>query len=124
MRGALSTPATIPIAQLRITTVGVQGYQIAATHLLNLRGGPLQTTPIENPRLPAMIDNWSRLGLVEVDYNQHLTDEASYEWVEQRPEVIRLRQERETETVKVTHQKGIHTRTQLGLRFASAVGLL
>ena len=124
MRGALSTPAAIPIAQLRITTVGVQGYQIAATHLLNLRGGPLQTTSIENPRLPAMIDNWSRLGLVEVDYNQHLTDEASYEWVEQRPEVIRLRQERETETVKVTHQKGILTRTQLGLRFASAVGLL
>jgi len=80
--------------------------------------------PIENPRLPAMIDNWSRLGLVEVDYNQHLTDAASYEWVEQRPEVVRLRQERDTETVKVTHQKGILIRTQLGLRFAAAVGLL
>ena len=124
MRGALSTRAAIPIARLLITTIGEQGYKIVTTHLLNLCGGPLQTTPIENPRLPAMIDNWSRLGLVEVDYNQHLTDAASYEWVEQRPEVVRFRQEHETETVKVTHQKGILTRTQLGLRFASAVGLL
>lgn len=124
MRGALRSSTAIPIAQMRLTTVGEQGYQIVATHLLNLRGGPDQKMPIENPRLPAMIDNWSRLGLVEVDYNQHLTGVASYEWIEQRPEVFRLRQERETETVKVTHQKGVLIRTQLGLRFASAVGLL
>jgi hypothetical protein len=124
MRGALRSPAPIAIAQLRITTAGEQGYQIVATHLLNLRAGPEQKTPIENARLPAMIDNWSRLGLIEVDYNQHLTDVASYEWVEQRPEIVRLRKERETETVKVVHQKGILIRTQLGLRFASAVGLL
>ncbi len=124
MRGALRISTAIPIAQLRVTTVGEQGYHIVATHLLNLRGGPDQTLHIQNPRLPAMIDNWSRLGLVEVDYNQHLTDPAAYEWVERRPEVIRLRHERETDKVKVTHQKGILIRTQLGERFASAVGLL
>ena len=124
IRGALRTPDAIPIAQLHITTVGETGYQIVATHLLNLLGGPEGSLPIENQRLPAMIDNWSRLGLVEVDYTQHLTDPKSYEWVEQRPEVVRLRQERENDKKKVTHKKGILIRTQLGLRFASAVGLL
>ena len=124
MRGALRSPAPIPIAQIRITTVGETGYHIIATHLLNLRAGPEQNLPIENSALPAMIDNWSRLGLVEVDYNQHLTAPASYEWVEKRPEVVRLRLERENEKQKVTHQKGVLIRTQLGQRFASAVGLL
>lgn len=124
IRGALCTPAAIPIAQLRLTTVGKQGYQIAATHLLDLREGPEQNLPVENPRLPALIDNWSRLGLVEVDYTQHLMGSATYEWIEQRPEVIRLRKERETDKVKVSHQRGILLRTQLGARFAAAVGLL
>ena len=124
IRGALRSPDAIPIAQLRLTTVGEQGYHVAATHLLNLCGGPEQKLPVENPRLPALIDNWSRLGLVEVDYTQCLTDAASYGWVEQRPELIRLRQERESDKIKVSHQKGILQRTQLGARFASAVGLL
>ena len=124
IRGALSSPGAIPIIQLRITTVGEPGYQVVATHLLNLRDGTEQQMLIENPQLPAMIDNWSRLGLIDVDYNQQLTGASSYEWVELRPELVRLRQERETDTVKVTHKKGILIRTQLGLRFASAVGLL
>lgn len=124
IRGALRVPAPIPIAQIRQTTVGEQGYEIIATNILNLRGGPDQTVLIENPRLPALIDNWSRLGLVSVDYSQHLTDTASYDWVEQRPEMVRLRTERETEKIKITSQKGILIRTQLGHRFALAVGLL
>lgn len=124
IRGALRTPAAIPIAQIRLTTSGQQGYLVIATHLLNLRGGPQQMIQIENPNIPALIDNWCRLGLVEVDYNQHLTEPTSYEWVEQRPEMIRLKKERETDTQKVIHQMGILIRTQLGARFASAVGLL
>jgi hypothetical protein len=124
MRGALRSPAAIPIAQIRFTKVGEQGHHVIATHLLNLRGGPDTTTPIENPQLPALIDNWTRLGLVEVDYNQHLLGQDLYQWVEQRPEFIRIKQARETDKNKITFQKGILTRTQLGVRFASAVGLL
>ena len=124
IRGALRTPAAIPIAKIRIATVGQQGYQIVATHVLNLREGPDQNIIIENSRLPAIVDNWCRLGLVEVDYNQHLTDAAAYEWVDKRPEMVRMKQAHENETVKVTYTMGILIRTQLGQRFASAVGLL
>lgn len=124
MRGALRTPIAIPIAQLRLTTSGQQGYKVIATHLLNLRGDPDQMVQIENPNLPALIDNWRRLGLVEVDYSQHLTEIMSYDWVEKRPETVRLKKELETDTQKVTQQMGILIRTQLGTRFASAVGLL
>jgi hypothetical protein len=74
--------------------------------------------------LPALIDNWSRLGLVEVDYSRRLTETTSYDWVEQRPETVRLKKELETDTQKVTQQMGILVRTQFGTRFASAVGLL
>lgn len=123
VRQALQSVAAIPIVQLRLTTAGEQAYQILATHVLNLRNGP-EETPIENPRLPAMVDNWRRLGLVEVHYDQHLSDPEAYEWVENRPELIRLREKHESEKVKVNYEKGLIIRTQLGQRFASAVGLL
>lgn len=126
IRDALRSPSAIPIAQVRISTVGEHGYKVIATHLLNLRTGPddAEDRAIENSQLPALIDNWSRLGLVEVDYNQHLTGAGSYDWVGQRPELIRLRQKWETEKNKITFQNGILIRTQLGVRFAEAVGLL
>ena len=124
IRGALRAPAAIPIVQVHLTISSQEGFQVIATHLLNLRGGPNLMAQIEDPSLPALIDNWCRLGLVEVDYNQHLTEPTSYDWVEQRPEMVRLKKDRETDTQKVTYQRGVLRRTQLGARFALAVGLL
>lgn len=125
IRGVLQSASPVAIAQVRLTTVGEAGFHVVANHLVNLRNGvDNAAASVENPRLPTLIDNWSRLGLIEVDYAQHLTDDAAYSWVEQRPEYIRLKQERETEKSKLTFQKGTMTRTSLGVRFASAVGLL
>ena len=120
VRPMLQSVTAIPIAQLRLTTVGEEGYEIVATHLLDLLKGS-KAEPVEEPQLPAMIDNWVRLGLVEVDYKQYFVASARYDWVEARPEYIRLRKEHESEKVKLIYQKGMMFRTQFGQRFAAAV---
>ncbi len=80
-------------------------------------------SPVENPRIPAIVDNWVRLGLVGVDYTKFLMGEDRYAWVDSRPEVVKYRQELENETRKITFANGIIFRTALGVQFAKAVGL-
>lgn len=122
IRGVLQSPSAIAIVEVRITKVGKPGWTMLAKHLLNIRDG-VTLSPTENPRIPAMVDNWARLGLVNVDYATHLTAEDSYSWVENRPEVTRYRQENENDEQKISFSNGIIVRTALGLQFAKAVGL-
>lgn len=122
IRGVLRSPAAIPIVQIRATEVGSEGYLILATHLLEVRRP--DGVPVENTRVPAMVDNWIRLGLVTVDYVAHIVDASRYGWVEARPEVVRLRADHPTEKWTLTHQKGYIERTRLGSQFAAAVGLV
>ena len=112
----------LPIVQLRLTTAGENGYTTVARHFMSVLDD--QSKPIEEPQLPAMIDNWVRLGLVEVDYHQVVTIPDAYDWVEAQPEYIRLREQYENEKVKLAYQKGTIIRTRFGQRFAAAVGLL
>ena len=71
-----------------------------------------------------MIDNWIRLGLIEVEYDITLTDVALYQWVEQRPEFLYFQKLYENDNRKITSQKGILAPTELGKLFAKAIGLL
>ncbi len=123
VQGALRSSSAIPIVQLRRVLKGSAGFQFLARHLLNLTDTESKA-PVENPQLPAMIDNWVRLGLVEVLYDSWLTDPSTYEWVEQRPEFLRLSKEPQLDEAKIDYQKGIMQRTELGKRFAAAIGLL
>ncbi len=112
-----------PTVEIQRTTTGATGYVVITKHLLNLCDS--QTgNPIENPRVPAMVDNWIRLGLVEVDYSKRLIDENNYRWVEQRPEYIRYCQQMQNDTERIRYHRGIITRTALGIQFSRAVGLL
>lgn len=120
--GALQSQTALPIVQIhRKKKSG--GYNVLVQHLLNLTSTSTGL-PVEDPRLPAMIDNWIRLGLVEVAYDKHLSDAAHYAWVEQRPEFVRLKQEPQAEEATIEYQKGLLNRTELGKRFAKAIGLL
>lgn len=122
VRGALQSATPIPIVQIHRKLKDGTGYHLLVQHLLNLKN--LATgVPIEDPQLPAMIDNWIRLGLVEVAYDKHLADLANYSWADQRPEFLRLSQEPQPDEAKVEYQKGIMQRTELGKRFARAIGL-
>jgi hypothetical protein len=98
-------------------------WSVLYHHLLNLHNSTTRS-PIENPRLPAFVDNWVRLGLANVDYTKYVATEKAYDWVEQRPEFQKLKAEKETETHKVQFQQGIIVRTSLGEQFAAAVGIL
>lgn len=122
IRGALQSPVAIAIVEVRLTTVGQEGYQTLARHVLNLTSSVTKAA-VENPQLAATVDNWVRLGLVNVDYTTKLTDKAAYEWTDQRPEIVRLRQTYETENQKASITQGILERTAFGVQFARAVSL-
>ncbi|TVO62618.1 DUF4393 domain-containing protein [Denitromonas ohlonensis] len=123
VRDTLQTSDSIPIVQIVKTLDNAGGHSILARHFLNL----LDTNTgeaVEDLGVPAMIDNWIRLGLVEVTYDKYLADPDSYSWVEKRPEFQRLVHESQAEGVRVEKKRGLLCRTDLGERFARAVGLL
>jgi hypothetical protein len=88
-------------------------------HLLDFRDEKHQ--PVEDPFVPAMVDNWVRLGLVKVAYDRTLVSE-DYSWVETRPEFISQRN-KVTAQGTVTYRQGSMRATAWGMRFAQAVGL-
>lgn len=122
IRGILRSKNPIAIAEVRVTEVGTEGWIPLTTHLLNMTNS-INKMPVENPRMPAMVDNWIRLGLVDVDYAKHLNSADSYSWVDGRPEVAKFRQEHESETHKINFEHGVIVRTALGIQFSKAVGL-
>jgi hypothetical protein len=118
---ALQSPIALPIVQIRRNKKG-GGHNVLVQHLLKLQDSSTGLAA-EDPNVPAMIDNWSRLGLVEVAYDKWLSDDAHYAWVEQRPEFVRLKNEPQVDEATIEYQKGILSRTELGKRFAKAIGL-
>jgi hypothetical protein len=122
IRSALLSPNPIPICEVRISYEGKSSWKTLTRHMLNLLDSKTNL-PAENPRISAMVDNWIRLGLVEVDYEKHLTNDVNYAWSGERPEVIQYRQLHENETQKINIKNGIMSRTALGTQFAKAVGL-
>lgn len=48
----------------------------------------LNGAPYTDPRLGAYIDNWIRLGLIDVDFRTVLTSEGRYEWAEEWPPTV------------------------------------
>lgn len=122
VRGVLKSTTAIPIVQIHRKLKDGAGFNLLVQHLLNLKD-TTTSTPVEDPQLPAMVDNWIRLGLVEVTYDKHLMDAAHYSWVDQRPEFLRLSQAPQPDEATVEYQKGILQRTELGKRFAQAIGL-
>jgi hypothetical protein len=108
-----------PIAEIQLTGMEGGGYQTLYRHLLPLMAGDVH---VEDMRIPAMVDNWVRLGLVAVHYDKHLMAPNAYAWVPERPEYKRLTS-RETHKHKLNTVKGIIARTALGKQFGEAVGL-
>jgi hypothetical protein len=123
IKDVLQSTNPIAIAQIHRKSTKDSGYFIVFQHLLDLKD-PTTSTPIENPQLPAMIDNWIRLGLVEVAYDAFLVAPDSYAWAEQRPEYLRLSTPVQPDGTALEIQKGLLQRTELGKRFSKAIGLL
>ena len=121
--GLLQIQGSVPLAQVRATTVGTQGWRVGMNHLMNLSN--IETKePVVEPGIAAMVDNWTRLGLVEVKYGEFLQAPNAYDWVENRPEYKSIKQSTETELVKISFHRGHVGRTDFGKLFAEAVGLI
>lgn len=113
-------PGSSPIAELRKKRKDTKGFYLLMTHVLPLSSEGQQ---IKEKTLESMINNFVRLGLIEVDYSKHKVPENSYSWVTSRPEYMEFEQAL-TEGESITFQKGIIQATALGRQFGVAVGLI
>lgn len=111
---------SLPAVQLMRKAAEGSGGTYVANHLLPLTD-PETGDPVEEHSLPVWVDNCVRLGLVEVSYMRSFVADERYEWVEDRPELLRLSQmdERGRDSLKVN--KGVMLIRDFGRRFATAV---
>jgi hypothetical protein len=87
----LTSEQPAPIVQLRLQYLPVgAGWRLLANHLMEAID-PATRQPVEIQNLTAMIDNWIRLGLVEVSYSQTVASDK-YAWIESQPEYLRLKE--------------------------------
>lgn len=128
LRGVLQSDV-LPIVEIRLKE-GPNAWKPIRTHLLDLAVDAVALNVDLNgligviKRLPAMVDNWIRLGLCSIAYDKYLPGEHAYDWVESQLEVIAWRQRERATPEKVTIQKGVLIRTSLGKQFAGSVGIL
>lgn len=119
--------ALLPGNDLSIARIQLEldtgGKMVLLNHLLNLVD-PSTRQGVEIPELPSMVDNWIRLGLVQVDYMRYLNSKDAYDWVEQRPEYLEECAKHRGKPVNVSFQKGLFTSTDFGVQFAKATGML
>ena len=112
------------IVEIRITKNGEEGWNVLEKHIMNFTS-PMTGEPWESPRQGAMIDNWVRLGLVEVCYGtKQLVGNDPYAWVDKRPEYLRHKGREQNEPVSISIERGAICRTALGIQFGRAVGLM
>lgn len=115
----LKSKTYVPIASVERAATG-GGEESLARHLVNLRNTETQE-PVRLARFPAMVENWARLGLVEIHYDGWLTKEDAYSWVENRPEYVELKSLHHSEERPVSFSKGYVRVTHLGEEFAKAI---
>ena len=130
LRSILQSGESLPIVEIRkraswwrrISSFKTT-YWVLATHVQSIvrkNNRTNKSEPSEIPELPAMVDNWVRLGLVQVTYGLFKGGDA-YDWVDSRPEIIRAREEHGSTSVWV--KRGMIQPTSFGKMFATAVGL-
>jgi hypothetical protein len=110
----------MPICRILRREKDSVGHAVLQNHMLDWHDTSTNT-PLENPMGSVYVDNWIRLGLVEVSYSDWLTKPKSYDWVTARQEMARLRAEHESDTYTVEPANGILRLTDFGKRFGQAV---
>jgi len=117
----LSDSGGIPIVEIRKEVTDDGSWDVMLRHLLDFRS-ETGAEPEERAGMAAIVDNWIRLGLVNVRYDLHVGGEGVYGWVEKRPEMMVLRASEGP--AKIFYQEGALFVTALGWQFAAACGLV
>lgn len=113
---------SIGIVRAILKTEGKDGFSVLQNHILRTADSD-DDALVAIPGLAAIVENWQRLGLIVVDYAIKLVGDTLYDWADDHPDVIRLR-EGNTQSGKVVELGlGVMYRTDWGERFAKAVGL-
>ena len=120
----------LPIAQLNIVHRPGIAHDTYLTHLLPLTN---EHGPTVDRSIAAYVDNWTRLGLIEVTYDAYVTGDHAYDWVTERPEYQQgtafvaarpLPDDGETTSFEIEIAEGLLRATAFGRSFALAVGML
>jgi hypothetical protein len=118
LNGALRLEAS-PAARVKDQRDDPPGsFVILMSHLIPIFD-PTKGEPKEEPQAPTWIDNWQRLGLVSVTYAERQTGDHVYDWVEKRPEYVRL--SRLPGVSKIGFDMGLMRKTDFGRQFFRAV---
>lgn len=80
--------------------------------------------PVVDEEMSSKIDNMLRLGLITVSYDAEVKVEAAYEWVDERPEIVKYRSLFEKGGNKVSLVRGTIGRTAYGTQFGKVVGII
>jgi hypothetical protein len=111
------------IASLRLIVKENGQYHVVQNNIVNVRDK--NDEPASNPMLSAYIDNWTRLGLMTIDYTRRKP--SKYEWVKERPEYKDV----ETPIIadsgfqsRVEFTRGVISCTKFGQVFGETVGII
>ncbi len=111
---ALNTPAI----ELRLVNPRTQAWSLLLTNIFDHHDS--QTgKPIVNPRLPSIVSNLNRLGLIGIYFDSPLENADLYDWAEKRPEYIAAVSVHKD--LKVEIIKGFLRPTPFGEQFAKVV---
>ncbi|MDI2037257.1 DUF4393 domain-containing protein [Paenarthrobacter nitroguajacolicus] len=121
LRHPLGNSAHVAIARVRGTTSG-RGGRTLANHLLPLADSDTGEMTVD-AEVPTYVDNWMRLGLVDVEYGTYLVRGGAYDFVAQRPEYLKLEAEYANADITLKIEQGILRPTEFGMAFGRAVGM-
>jgi hypothetical protein len=121
--GSILPLQNLPIGQIRRVTKSSRSYTVVCSHVLSMVDDQTEK-PVITPGFPAMIDNWIRLGLIDVSYETSLTDKRKYDWLGDRPEMTSVSPEPEGSEYSIEWKHGVLIVTDFGKQFASAVGIV
>ena len=116
--------ACAPVMRLNVISEDGEGRSVVLTHLLDWQQGEEPHVPSNLRRMAAYIENWVRLGLIEVDYDLQLLEPGIYDWGARRPEFELLTARLESRGGYPTDLEaapGVLTVTNWGREFARAV---
>jgi hypothetical protein len=95
------------------------GFVVLAKNVLPFQETNVQVWKEENA---VFVDNWARLGLVNVDHQNAYTNKTQYDWVQTNPFYLDAQREYDSETLKVVNfREGILSVTPFGKRFHAVV---
>ena len=106
----------LPLATLQHGAVGAIGKRDLSRHLAGLKR---DDSIYWHDSVPIMLENFQRLGLVEIRYDTYLTADGTYDWVTQHPEYVR-QSTIVDDMANVSILKGVARRTSFGEAFKIA----